>query len=475
MHCLRPFCTVALLIGVLPLVAQYPPGTTYPPGTYPPTYPPGTTYPDGYPTNRYPARIPGGPTVGIPIPEIKLPRRGGKDKPQATPKSTQTRSAPAETALRSVNGTLRRLSEKELLLEVEKHGVLRFRVLAKTRFTDGKGEPMRDSLLKPGDTVSAQFNPIDEETILVVRFVRAGSPEERTAAARPVDPASVRAPEGLADDSATSAVATAGPPSEFPGEPPPVLRRRSDPDAITDAVMPKSDGTIEAAREQAAGINEALPNFLVQQHTTRYVSFSKPPVWQAMDLVSAEVAYVNGSEEYRSIAINGKPAPRDPSKTGSWSTGEFAATLQDILSPMTGAAFTRRGEQTIGGRTALVYDLLVPRSRSHWRIIGPDGKTYLPAYKGTIWIDRETSHVLKVEQYSISLPDDCPWENATWVVEYDAVRLDNGRHMLPVRAENSMCSRENPQCSRNEIVFRNYRLFAAESDIKYDKFRTALD
>jgi hypothetical protein len=205
------------------------------------------------------------------------------------------------------------------------------------------------------------------------------------------------------------------------------------------------------------------------------VSFSRPAAWQAMDVVSAEVAYVNGKEEYRSISINGRPANRDPEKTGSWSTGEFATTLQDILSPITGGAFTRRGEQSIGNRTVLVYDLLVPQSRSHWRIIGPEGKAYSPAYKGTIWIDRETSHVLKVEQHSISLPPECAWENASWIVEYDAVRIESGSHMLPVRAENSMCARESTQCSRNEIVFRNYRRFAAESDIKYDKFRTSLD
>jgi hypothetical protein len=286
-----------------------------------------------------------------------------------------------------------------------------------------------------------------------------------------VDPSSVKAPEGLASDPATTTIAVApSAEADFPAQVRPVLRRRSDPGEITETVMPKADKAIEDAREQALGISESLPNFIVQQHTTRYVSFTKPPSWQAIDVVSAEVASINGTEEYRNISINGKPTRRDVQQTGSWSTGEFATTLQDILSPITGAAFTKRASQTIGGRTALVYDLIVPQSRSHWRIIAPNGTAYSPAYKGTIWIDQETSHVLKVEQYSISLPKECPYENASWVVEYDSVRIENGKYMLPIRAETGTCARETPQCSRNEIVFRNYRKFGAQSDIRYDKF-----
>src|SRR5690242_1253453 len=77
---------VRLLLG-LPmatavLLAQYPtqyPPQTYPPNTYPPnTYPPNTYPGGGYPPNTYP--MPGRVPVGMPIPEVKLPRRGEKDK-----------------------------------------------------------------------------------------------------------------------------------------------------------------------------------------------------------------------------------------------------------------------------------------------------------------------------------------------------------------------------------------------------------
>ena len=445
--------------------AQVPQPGTYPPNTYPPN-----TYPDNYPTNRYPARLPGGGSVGIPIPEIRLPKRGKKEEAK-TP--TPPPPAAAEVKVRAVNGTLRLLGEKELLLETVKHGVLRFRVLAKTQFRDAKGEPMRDSLLKPGDTVSVRYNPIDEETILFVHLVRAGTAAERAAGAKPVPPESIRTPENLEDSEEVTAVGMPPLRTDIPLEAPPVIKRRNVPsDAVDETVMPKSDGIIEAAREQAAGINELLPNFLVQQHTTRSIGVP-PDRWQARDIVTAEVAYVNGAEEYRDVRVNGRPN-QSPESTGSWSRGEFASTLQDVLSTVTGAAFTRRSDVVVGKRTLAVYDLVVPQSRSHWSIIAPDGTSASPGYRGTIQIDKDTGHVIRIEKHSTSLPADFPFESAAWIVEYDAVRVDASPHMLPVRAENWSCGRSVGQCTRNEVFFRNYRKFGADSQITFEKFRPSV-
>jgi hypothetical protein len=57
--------------------------------------------------------------VGIQVPEIKLPNRQSKDKP------TQEIS---EVTVVSANGSLRRLAEKDLLMQVTQ-GVIRFRLL----------------------------------------------------------------------------------------------------------------------------------------------------------------------------------------------------------------------------------------------------------------------------------------------------------------------------------------------------------
>src|ERR1035437_7261799 len=99
----------AVLVFAGLLSAHYP--AQYQPGQYQPgQYPPGQ-----YPPGQYPQSTPGVNLGDI----IKLPKR--KEKPVANdPTMTVT----------AVDGTLRKLGEKDLLLQT-KAAVLRFRLLSK--------------------------------------------------------------------------------------------------------------------------------------------------------------------------------------------------------------------------------------------------------------------------------------------------------------------------------------------------------
>jgi hypothetical protein len=467
-RCLTGLSASAILFAQLP--GQYPPGQ-YPPGQYPPgQYPPGQYPPGQYPGGQYPQ----GQGTGLPIPQIKLPKRG--------PKLTGT------------EGTLRQLGEKELVLESSGKGILKYRLIAKTQFRDASGDPMRDSLLKPGDVLRVEVSPDDDETAIKVSLVRAGTAEERSAAA-----AKVPAAAGDDEESLASTTPSAGTP-KIGGEPledRPRLRRgvpdriknapprpekpapgepASDADAPVAASEPllrppaPLDPVIAAAREEAENFTDTLPNFLVQQHTMRYYSGTNPPQWTAIDNVTADVICVNGQEEYRNIKINGRPSKDPAERSGTWSTGEFVTTQRDILSPMSGATFTKRGTDRISGRTTLVYNYAVKQPLSHWQVHSRDeGKMYRPGYKGTIWIDQETNRVMRIEQQSLSFPGDFPFDKVEVVLEYDFVRIDTKLFLLPVHSENLMCQRGSNNCSRNEINFRNYRKFGADSKIDFEK------
>ncbi len=121
-----PARLVLLSSGVCP--AQYPPGQ-YPPGQYPPgQYPPGQYPPGQYPPNTVPVQLPGGIPVGIPVPQVNLPKRA--------PKDDRSGADNAKIALIGVDGTLRELGEKELFLDVTGKHLLRFRLLLKTEFSE---------------------------------------------------------------------------------------------------------------------------------------------------------------------------------------------------------------------------------------------------------------------------------------------------------------------------------------------------
>jgi hypothetical protein len=477
---MRSVATALFLLQALAFCQSYPGQYPQDPSQYPPgQYPPGQYPPGQYPPNQYPARLPGGIPIGIPVPNINLPKRKPKDDKKED-------SSGVKITLASVDGALRKLGEKDLLLETNPTRILKFRLLVKTQFKNAEGETVRDSLLHPGDRLSIQVNADDAETALKVILMRAGSGPEREAAAKPVEEAKISAPtsDDLTNVRTTLAHENASPspsPNSSAGESAPVssgssgsperpsLSERSGGRGIPVNVNP--DEIISDAREAAVNFNAELPNFLVQQVTTRYQSSSMPVSWRAVDVVTADVACVDGKEDYRNVAINGRPTSGPVERTGTWSTGEFAVTLQDILAPATAATFMKQRQELLGSRTAYVFDLAVEQSNSHWVLVGPTGKQYRPAYKGAIWIDKETRRVLRIEQIANGDSVSAPYDKAESVVEYGFVNIEGKTYLLPVESENLACLRGSSNCVRNTISFQNYRKFSASSDIKYDKFR----
>jgi hypothetical protein len=439
---------------------QYPPGQ-YPPGQYPPgQYPPGQYPPGQYPPNQYPTRLPGGIPVNLPVPEVKFPKK-------------KTESGSSTTAEKvtvvTVTGSLRKLGEKDLLLEPGKKAVLRFRLLAKTQFRNPAGEPIRDSLLHPGDQLSVDANADDVETALRVVLVHSGSAAERTAAEKPVAEAAVRAPEAGDLGKPHSMAAPASPTAATDAEADPV----AGPEVAPEVTVPKAarNGTdaeiIADARYASTAFSAGLPNFLVQQNTTRSMRPGGISAWQSIDEVTAEVAYKDGKEEYRDIQIDGSPAVAPPERSGSWSTGEFGTTLEDVMSLATNATFRRRGEDRVEGRAAWVFDYSVAPGNSHWTLVGPDGSRFEPAYDGAVWVDQESRRVLRVEQRAKGFPPGYHLNKAECTLEYGFVKIEQKSYLMPAKGENVACFSGSGACSRNHIEFKNYRKFEAQSKINF--------
>jgi hypothetical protein len=440
--------------------------------------------------------------VNVPAPKVP-----GK-KPSDSANSNSVR-----VPLRAADGTLRELGEKDLYLETSSHKILRFRLLAKTLFRDKEGENYRDSLLKPGDQLSVQVNTDDPETALRVILSRVGTQAEKTAAARPFDHESVKIPveadthsagtmevggdtKGRESGGETSSTSINPPPSSSPEEAP--AQPTLSPDAPSPGVsaggvsaggvsagstsgapapqqtaerkppparVGPDDNIIDSAKDAADHLIDNMPNFIVQQNTTRYFSNSYPAQWRAIDVVSADVVSVDGKEDYRNITINGKPSNRPVEKSGAWSTGEFVTILEDILSPYTAADFRKSSDDNIGGRPAYTYNFRVKQENSNWDIISEFGAKATPSYTGTVWIDKDTFSIMRIEEQTGPMPSDFAFDKAETVVEYGFVRIDTKTYALPVHSEVLTCARGSSQCTKNEINFQNYKKFTADSTI----------
>jgi hypothetical protein len=226
---------------------------------------------------------------------------------------------------------------------------------------------------------------------------------------------------------------------------------------------------IEQAREAAASFLEGLPNYVCQEQTTRYVSETRTPSWNVVDVVSAEVVYDDHQESYRNLQINGKPTKKAPEDSGAWSTGEFGTILGNLFAPQSATEFKYVQEDTVAHRSTSLFDFKVQRVRANWKIWVP-GQYIVPEYKGSVWIDNKTAQVLRIEMQAKQIPEAFPEISVETAVDYDTINLGAAdKFLLPVHAEALSCWRNSNECQRNTIEFRNYHKFEGESVIKFEQ------
>src|SRR5450759_1800019 len=230
------------------------------------------------------------------------------------------------------------------------------------------------------------------------------------------------------------------------GSRPSVIRGDGDEDTVR-IVQRKDEPLIRRAADAAMEFTETLPSYVCTELVTRSQSESTPANFQPIDVVSMEVLYTDGREDYRNIQINGKKTVKKIEETGgAWSTGEFGTVLVDLFSPATGATFHYRRDSRAGGIMAKMYDFEVTREGSHWSIHA-SSQTYDPAYVGSVWIDPATSRVLRIEMEAKGFPGEFPLDHVESATDYQYIRLgDAKQYLLPVHAETLSCQRGTAYC-----------------------------
>ncbi len=227
---------------------------------------------------------------------------------------------------------------------------------------------------------------------------------------------------------------------------------------------PDWDPFIEKTRELAFTFSDTLPDYICDQKILRYAAKTRPPEWKLKDRLSTEVLFVDGRESYQNTKRNGKKMKKDPKDTGQWSSGEFGSIMQDVFATNTNAKFVYERDADIGGVKAKVYTYRVAKVSSHWDVrFG--GSQIFPSYKGSVWIDRETQRVMRIEMIALRLPEDYPVNAVEMTVDYGPVEIAGKEYLLVTRAENLSCQNYSLRCSRNEIEFRNYRKFTTETSV----------
>jgi hypothetical protein len=270
-------------------------------------------------------------------------------------------------------------------------------------------------------------------------------------------PKTVAALKELGDASSSLPQAAPPPPKPVVVPPPP-------PDSIEQAKI------IDEARDYVMNYTKSLPNFICVQVTRRDVDRGGTgSSWYHQDTITAKLSYSDQHEDYEVILKNDQPVTNVKMEQlgGTVSAGEFGTMMSEIFEPGSHAEFSWDHWATLRGRRTYVfaYDIAQEYSQYHMKEI-ETGKEIVPAYRGLVYIDRDTTTVTKITLNPYNIPSDFPVRDARESLDYDLQTIGDTQYMLPLKAV--LTSKLTRYMTKNDIEFRLYRKFETGSTIKFD-------
>src|SRR5579871_1019179 len=225
---------------------------------------------------------------------------------------------------------------------------------------------------------------------------------------------------------------------------------------------------LERARERALSFTHDLPAFICLQVTQRYGNLQEREQRSKLDTVNARLSFdAEHRENYEVISSNGMVDKKKITELGgAMSTGEFGSLLQGVFEPATHATFEWLRQTALRGRAIELYGYNVRKEYSQWQLDYNHERHTYPAYRGMVYIDRETAQVLRLSIAAVNIEKDFPIRDAQDTLDYDWVNISGYTALLPQRA--LMTLSDGTVSMDNEITFRMYRKFTTDTSIKFD-------
>ena len=247
----------------------------------------------------------------------------------------------------------------------------------------------------------------------------------------------------------------------------------------------EGNALIEKSREKALAYTRSLPDFVCTEVVRRYRD-SKPfrvrgrtggtasmPAgmrWTPTDKLTVKLSYFQQREEHKLVLVNDQPTDRKyESLAGGIETGEFGGTLQGIFDPATGTSFRWTSWKRVRRQRTAIFAYQVDRAHSRYVVAsGAPGGVHqaLVGFHGEMEVDRETGEVLHFTYVADDIPRAVNLDEVSTAVDYDLADVGGRSYLLPARCETEILS---PGLSvRNDMEFREYRKFSADSSIEFE-------
>lgn len=257
-------------------------------------------------------------------------------------------------------------------------------------------------------------------------------------------------------------------------------RRRSNPAGAQLPSAKEAAAVLEQTRKNTLEAVGEMPDFVVKQQIQRSWAFAGTGNFKNLDRLIVAVSYRStGEEDYRVLSTNGilnndpKPKQSYEETGGTSSTGEFVTMLATVFKPESETRFDIVDTDVIRTRRSLVYDFSVTKDKAK-QVITSAGRvtsdSTITGMRGRIWVDRESSRVLRIESEATEIPDTFQVRSAKRVIDYDWVTITDGKYLLPSISDVRLTSREGSQLyeTRNVIRFKDYQKYGTDVVIRDD-------
>jgi hypothetical protein len=228
--------------------------------------------------------------------------------------------------------------------------------------------------------------------------------------------------------------------------------------------------------ESARNYTKNLPNFICLQVTRRYADNSGLENFRLIDTIAERLSYFEQKEDYKVVSVNGVPVTgsvKHEQKNGASSSGEFGSILKEIFDPETQTQFNWERWATLRGKRMYVFNFHVRQLNSKYTIYADAVKrTIVAGYHGLIYADRDNNLVMRIKMEVEDLPVDFPVQSVELDMNYDFTKISGQEYLLPLKSQ--IRSHEGKFIVKNEVEFRLYNRFGADTNIQFGDVPDAL-
>jgi len=267
---------------------------------------------------------------------------------------------------------------------------------------------------------------------------------------------------------------------KLPDPPPPPPK----PAASAAAQAPPPDSVEQArilseARDYALNYTKELPNFLCLESVKRSIDkdLKDEPgneSWQGLDSFIARLSYNEQHEDYK-VVMQGSKAVNDldiRKMGGATSQGEFGSMMREIFEPASEARFDWDHWGTLRGHPVYVFGYDIDQPHSKWNMQWENDAPVIFAYRGKVFIDRATYKILRITLAPYDMPSSYPVKASESTLDYTNQKIGDQDFLLPAKVV--WTSRNIRYLNKNEVDFRLYKKFGADTTIKFEEMNAPL-